>query len=83
MSDLITQGGAGGLGALLGTFASFLGFRSRLDAQDKRLDKLAESVMYEDTCTAKTKGLEKRVEDQNKLLTEMRGDIKALLRKNL
>lgn len=82
MSDLIAQGGAGGLGALLGTFASFLGFKSRLDAVDKRLDTLSEKVMYEDTCGAKCEGMGLQVENQNILLTEMRKDIKKLLARN-
>ena len=49
MDNLIAQGGAGGAGALFGTLLAFLGFKQRLDAQDKRLDKLSESVVYEDT----------------------------------
>lgn len=83
MSDLIAQGGAGGAGALFGTFLAFIGFKSRLDGQDKRLERLADNVMYEDTCEAKTKGLEKQIESQSELMTEMRDDIKELLRKNL
>jgi hypothetical protein len=79
MSDLIAQGGAGGLGAFFGGVVSWLGFKQRLDAQDKRIDTLADSVQYEDTCDAKCGGMEKQVENQNVLLTEMRGDIKKLL----
>jgi len=81
MSDLITQGGAGGAGALFGAFLSWFGFKQRLDAQDKRLDMLSKDVMYENTCEAKTIGLEKRMQDQNVLLAEMREDVKRLLRR--
>ena len=81
MSDLITQGGAGGAGALFGGLISWLGFKQRLDAQDKRIDILAKSVMYEDTCGAKHNGMEQRLDDQGILLAEMRKDIKSLLKR--
>lgn len=79
MSDLIAQGGVGGAGALFGSLLSWLGFKQRLDAQDKRIDILADAVMYEDTCEAKCGGMEKQVANQNVLLAEVRGDIKKLL----
>ena len=72
MSDLFAQGGAGGVGALLGAFFSWLGFKQRLDAQDKRIDTLADDVMYKDTCAATTKGIEQQLKD-----------IKAFLEKKL
>jgi len=81
MDNLIAQGGAGGAGAFFGAFLSWIGFRQRLDAQDKRLDTLVGSVMFENTCEATVNGLTQRMDDQNKLLTEMRGDIKKLLGK--
>jgi len=81
MSDLFTQGGVGGAGALFGGFLSWLGFRQRLEAQDKRIDILADSVVYEDTFEATTNGIEKRLDTFEKLLTEMRGDIKSLLKR--
>lgn len=81
MSDLFAQGGIGGAGALFGSFISWLGFKQRIDAQDKRIDTLAEGVMHEDTCEAKTNGIEKRMDDQSVLLTEMGRDIKSLLRR--
>ena len=82
MSDLFAQGGAGGAGAFFGGFLSWLGFKQRLEAQDKRLDTLADSVMYEDTCEATVNGLVQRMEISEVLLTEMRGDIKTLLKRS-
>lgn len=81
MSDLLAQGGAGGLGAFLGALGSWLGFKQRLDAVDKRLDTLAEGVIYEDTCEARCSGMEQRVKEQSLLLAEMRNDIKSLLKR--
>jgi hypothetical protein len=81
VTDLLTQGGVGSAGALFGGLLSWLGFKQRLDAQDKRIDTLADAVMYEDTCEARCGGMEKQVENQNVLLTEMRGDIKKLLKR--
>lgn len=68
MDNLIAQSGAGGAGALFGTFLAFIGFKSRLDAQDKRLERLADSVVYEDTCEARIKGLESKIDVIIKLL---------------
>lgn len=79
MPDLIAQGGAAGAGTFFGAIASWFGFRHRLDAQDKRIDKLAEHVIYDDTCEAKVNGFTKRLDDHGILLAEMRGDIKELL----
>lgn len=81
MSDLFAQGGIGGAGALFGSFISWLGFKQRLDAQDKRIDILADSVIYEDTFKATTNGLQLQIKAQNLLLAEVRGDIKRLLRR--
>lgn len=83
MPDLIAQGGAAGAGTFLGAVVSWLGFKQRLEAQDKRIDKLSELVIYDDTCEAKVTGFTKRLDDQGLLLTEMRGDIKKLLARKI
>lgn len=82
MPNLWLQSGTGGAGALFGSLISWLGFRQRLDAQDKRLDTMAENVMYKDTCDAKFAGVLKRMDDQNQILAEVGKDIKNLLRRN-
>jgi len=82
MNDWLVSGGAAGAGGFFGILASWLGFRQRLDAQDKLIDKLASNVVYEDTCKATTSGFGRRLDDQGKLLSEMREDIKTLLRRN-
>jgi len=82
MSDLIAQGGAGGAGALFGTFLAFIGFKSRLDGQDKRIGKLADSVVYEDTFKSTIEGFEKLLEVQSILAAETREDVRALLKRD-
>jgi len=81
MSDLFTQGGIGGVGAFFGAFLSWLGFKQRLDAQDKRINTLADNVVYEDTFKAEIKGFNKQLDTFGILMAEMRKDIKTLIRK--
>ena len=83
MDNLLAQGGAGGAGALFGTFLAFIGFKQRLDSQDKRISKLAESVVYEDTFKATVEGFQKQLEVQSVLAAETREDVRALLKKSL
>lgn len=46
-SDLISGGGGG----LLGTILTYLGFKSRLDSQEKRIEQLEQDVVYKDVHT--------------------------------
>ena len=82
MSDLLTTGGAGGAGAFMGALLTFLGFKSRLDTLEKRMSKMSDSVVYMDTCQANLKGVKEAQEAQGKLLTEVRDDIKTILKSN-
>lgn len=42
--DLISGGGGG----LLGTLLTYLGFKSRLDSQEKRIESLESEAVYKD-----------------------------------
>ena len=81
MVDLFTTGGAGAGGGLLGALLTFLGFKSRLDGVDKRIDNLNKTVTFKDTCDAKHEGINDRFDIQTKLLKEQRDDIKKILEK--
>jgi len=81
MSDLLQTGGAGGIGAVLGVILSFLGFKSRLDGMEKRVDSISQNVVYSDTCRAAMTGIEKLIETQTNLVAEMRDDVRELLKK--
>lgn len=80
MSDLLTTGGAGGLGALLGTLFTFFGIKSKIGDVDKRIDKLTGTVMYTDTCEVKHAGLNQRLDSADKMQTEIRDDVKGILK---
>jgi|GEM_PF-6561049 len=71
--NLLQTGGAGGAGALLGSFLTFIGFK-------RRIEQLEEGVVYKDTCEAKVKGMEDALHTTNEMLTEMRTDIKQILK---
>lgn len=64
--------GMGAGGGLLSAILIALGFKSRMDKQDNRMDKLENTVMYKDTCTATHTPIS---ED----LKEIKNDIKILL----
>lgn len=72
MSDLLTTGGSGFAGAIIGAIGSFLGLKSKIDSQKERLDRLANGVMYSDTCDARHDGVVQRLDTQNDMLKEIR-----------
>lgn len=73
VDNLLHTGGAGGLGALIGTIASFFGFK-------RRIERLEDNVIYEDRCIATVTGLKEQMNTQTNLMTEMRKDIKTILK---
>ena len=79
MNNLFETGGAGGIGAILGAIVSFLGLKGRINYTEKRLDAMSEKVVYQDSCAATHKGVEKQLELQNNMVQEMRRDIKDVL----
>lgn len=80
MNDLLTTGGAGVGGSLLGALLAFLGLKTRIDAAEKKICTLNNNVVYEATCQARHHGFEQRFDDQAELLKEVRTDIKSILR---
>ena len=80
MSDLISTGGAGGFGALLGALMSFFGIKSKINDVDKRIDRLADVVQYSSTCEAVQESMNKQFKAQKEMTTEIRDDIKHILR---
>ena len=80
MDNLLQTGGAGGLGAILGALMSFFGIKGKIDNVDKRIDKLTGVVMFTNTCDAKHEGLSQRLDRADETQTEMRDDIKEILK---
>ena len=73
MDNLLRTGGAGGVGAVMGTVLTFLGFK-------KRIENLERNCVTKDTCSAVVKGTETSLHSIEDLMKEMRGDIKNLLK---
>ena len=44
MLDLVTTGGAGGIGVIVGAVASFFGLKARINALDKLIDDLIDLI---------------------------------------
>lgn len=82
MTNFLETGSAGGAGAILGVILSFLGFRSRLDSIEKRLDKTINDSVSSNTCHAVSEGIKDLIDTQTKLMSEMREDIKTLIRRD-
>lgn len=80
MADLLQTGGAGGIGAILGALMSFFGMKGKIEDVDKRVDKLTGVVQFASTCDAKHEAIEKQFEDSKEMQTEIRDDIKDILR---
>ncbi len=72
MADLFTTGVASGIGVILGAIGSFFGLKAKTNSIEKRLDRFGEVVMYESTCDRTHEGLNKRLDDQNVMLKEIR-----------
>ena len=80
MDNLLQTGGVGGLGALIGSLLAVFGFKGKIDDVDKRVDKLTAVVQFESTCDAKHDALNIRLEDSREMQTEIRDDIKDILK---
>ena len=80
MTDLLTTGGVGGLGAIVGAIGSWFGLKTKIDAIEKNVDKIAKCVITVPTCDAKHDGLEVRIDSQDGMLKEIRDDIKTLIK---
>ena len=79
MDNLLQTGGVGGVGAIIGAISSWFGLKTKIDAIEKNVDKIANCVITVPTCDAKHDGLEVRIESQEIMLKEIRDDIKTLI----
>ena len=75
LTDIGKTGGVGLIGALLG----YLGFRGKVNAIEKRVDSLANSVRYADTCKAMHEALNTRLDGIESGMGTIQGDIKKIL----
>ena len=80
MDDLTTPG-VGGISGLAGIALGWLGFKGKIKDLERRLEKLSDSVCYEDTCNEITRALGCRLKAIEGMNTEMRKDIKELLKR--
>jgi len=79
--DDYTTPGVGGLSGLVGVALGWLGFKCKVRDIERRLEKLSDSVRYADTCDGITKALNCRLKAIEEMNTEMRKDIKELLKR--
>lgn len=80
MSDILTTGGTGAIGAVIGALGTFFGLKNKIEAIEKNVDKIAKCVVTIPTCNAKHNGLEVRIDSQEEMLKEIRDDIKTLIK---
>ena len=77
LTDVGKTGGAGLVGVILG----YLGFRSKVNRLEKRVDSLSNSVRYADTCKATHEGVRERLKSIEDMQAETRSDVKEVLRR--
>lgn len=81
MDDLtVTAGVASGSG-LIGLILGWLGFKNRLTSIEKDIKDLRKNVRYDVTCKEINHGISIRLNDIQKMNTEIRNDIKEILKK--
>jgi len=80
MDDIVYGTGGGFLSGLLSALFIALGFKSRLDRQDKDIDSLKKNVIYRDTFEATLRPIDNRLtrmeEKLDTLITRRRDDRK-------
>lgn len=60
--DLFETGKSGMIGAFLGTVASIIGFKVKVNGLEKRVDHMRDHVVYTNTCDARYKAIEKKLD---------------------
>ncbi len=80
MDNLLQTGGASGVGAILGALMSFFGIKGKIDDVDKRIDKLTGVVQFSTTCDAKHESITRQFDESREMATEIRDDIKDILK---
>lgn len=78
-TELIKLGTASGLGTILGAVGSFYAYKWRIAATEKSLNDLEKDVVYKDVCSVCKTGHNKDISSIEKMLKEVRDDIKKLL----
>lgn len=81
MDPLTSNSLSGAGGGFIGVLAGWFGFRARICGIEKRIETLAKSVRYEDTCEKICDANIVRLDSIEKMQKEMRLDIKTLLTK--
>jgi hypothetical protein len=71
--ETLLRTGIAGIGAVIGSGLTFLGFKSRIE-------NLEEKTVTKETCVVVQKSFHDSMDSQNEMLTEMRADIKQILR---
>ena len=71
--NFLKVGGAGGIGAIIGSALTFFGFKTRIE-------NLEDSCVTKDTCEVVKEGFHDNIDAQNEMLKEIREDIKTILR---
>ncbi len=83
--DLIEKGATAGGGGILGALLGFFGIKSKVDAVDKRMDKLSDVVQFKSTCDALHDGVKTQFDSLGDKIdsnhTDMKEDLKEILRK--
>lgn len=76
----VSAGGGGIVGAVL----AWLGFKSRLDAQDRKIEELQDNMLtkeYEKTCNIIHKNIDEKLTDIKVDVKQFKEDMKLLNRK--
>ena len=60
--DIQDTGVGAGIGGFFGMILTLLGIKSKFSDQDKRMDKMEERQVWQDTCIATHKGVDGRLE---------------------
>ena len=68
--------GAGGGGGLLGTFLAWIGFKSRIDKQDKEIGNLKKDVLFKDVFMEYKEGINQRFDNVDKKLDNIWNKLK-------
>ena len=62
-----------GAGGLLGAVLTWLGFKSRVDNLENRLEKYGDKTVWRDTCIATHEAIKQRLDRMEQKLDEMIG----------
>jgi len=81
MDDPITKIGIGAGSGLVGIMLGWLGFKAKVENLQTDMTALKKNVRYQDTCLEVHKAVDSRLKAIEGMQTEMRDDIKLLIRR--